>query len=619
MEVGEVTLDWLEANLEGFDWNAKKHTGEAYCPCHDDVGTSMKGLSISEENGTWLAYCHSCHATLVDIIESQNSVSFSPTVKKTNSEKKDSTRTRTRGMKWWSEKTGVPADVWERLGCVEHGKGVEFTFATTEQSKVRMPPKEMYWTHDDLDTPALWPYPQDDLPEHVMLTEGESDCGTAHAAGLPFAFAITKGAGGALPPGWAQALSARGAKEITICGDADDSGQRFTARATAEALDAALLVNVVHIDSIVDPFTGVADLNSLWRLCSDMENPLQDFLNAVNLATTQVSSEITATTYEEMLEIAKTEVTWVVNELISPGDKVLLSGPQKAFKTWIMLDLVRAIADGSAFLCEALYAGTGKRNVLIIEEEGSQQQFARRVRRMGLGDDRGKVLVQHRKAFRFTDPDSMSRVIALCREEKIDCVFFDPLQRMIPGVNENDSNETGVVWDEIARLQQALPHIVCVVVHHANKTERLTWESTRGSSRHGGEVDLGIFCEKSLLDSSKVRMRIDGRDVHLEMEEGWGFEGTVTITDDDFEIRVSQMQIEDVLPAVRGKKNTEEIVKAIGAGHVTRQEIADATGLSLNTVISKTKALVEDGLITEDTSTGRGAKKYGLAEQHPDK
>jgi hypothetical protein len=186
---------------------------------------------------------------------------------------------------------------------------------------------------------------------------------------------------------------------------------------------------------------------------------------------------------------------------------------------------------------------------------------------------------------------------------------------MIPGVNENDSNETGVVWDEIARLQQALPHVICVVVHHANKTERLTWESTRGSSRHGGEVDLGIFCEKSLLDSSKVRMRIDGRDVHLEMEEGWGFEGTVKITDDDFEIRVSQMQIEDILPAVRGKKNSEEIIKAVGEGHMTRQAIVEATGLSLNTVISKTKALVSEGILIESEGKGRGAREYSVKEE----
>jgi hypothetical protein len=130
MEVSEVTLDWLEANLEGFDWNEKKQRGEAFCPVHDDVGTSMKGLSISLEGGTWLAYCHSCHATLTDVLESRNGVTFEPKVRKAQR----GTRTPARGMVWWTRKTGVPREVWDALGCVEHGKGVEFTFATTEQS-----------------------------------------------------------------------------------------------------------------------------------------------------------------------------------------------------------------------------------------------------------------------------------------------------------------------------------------------------------------------------------------------------------------------------------------------------------------------------------------------------
>jgi hypothetical protein len=605
LDVADVTLDWFEANLEGFEWDEKRGTGEAYCPCHDDVGSSLKGLSIKKEMGKWLAFCHSCNATLPAVIEARNGISFSPSVRKAAPGRKGK---KERGMTWWARKTGVPEEVWASLGCVEHGQGVEFTFATTEQSKVRMPPKEMFWTHEDLETPALWPYPEDELPQHVTLVEGESDCGTAHAGGLPYAYAVTKGAGSALPPGWAEAFHKRGVREITICGDADDAGQRFSQRAVAEALDAQLLVNVIRIDEIVDPFTGVADLNSLWRLCETKE----EFLGAVSAALTRVSSEITTSSYEEMCEISKMEISWIVNELVSPGDKVLLSGPQKSFKTWIMLDLVRAIADGQAFLCEALYTGTSKRNVLIVEEEGSKQQFARRVRRMNLSPDHGRVEVMHREAFRFTEPDSMSRIIAICREKEIDCVFFDPLQRMMPGVNENDSAETGVVWDEIARLQQALPEIVCVVVHHANKTERLTWESTRGSSRHGGEVDLGIFCEKSLLDPARVRMRIDGRDVHLEMEEGWGFEGSVTITDDDFEIRVSQMQIEDILPAMKGKRNTEEIVKAVGEGHTTRQEIIDATGLSRTTVISKLKGLVEEGILKVVDTEIRGRVKYEI-------
>lgn len=614
VDAHDVTLEWLEANLEGFEWNERRKKGEAYCPCHDDVGTTHKGLSISLEDGQWLVYCHSCHATLSAVLEARNGTSFSPSVRKRKKEEKEEEK-RVPGMTWWVAKTGVAREVWESLGCYESGKGVAFTFATTEQVKLRRPPKEMNWTHEDLDCPPLWPFPEDDLPEHVMLTEGESDCGTAHAAGLPFAFSITKGAGGALPPGWADALRTRGAREITICGDADDPGQRFSERATAEALDAQLLVNVVHIDSIVDPFRGVTDLNSLWRLCDTQK----EFLDAFAKATRRVSSQIDALTYADMEEIAEEEMEWIVGELISPGDKVLLSGPQKAFKTWIMLDLARAIADKGAFLSQRLWAGKERRKVLIVEEEGSKHAFARRIRRMELSDEaRGNLLLYHRKGVKFTEKDRISTVIALCREEKIDVVFFDPLQRMIPGVNENDASETAIVWDEVQRIQEALPQIVVVIVHHAGKSERLTWESIRGSSRHGGEVDLGIFCEKAPLAHDTVKIHIDGRDVHLEMEDGWGLEGKVKITDNSFSIDVSQVDMEELLPSIRGKKNTEEILKAVGEGHVTRQEIADATGLTLNTVIGKIKHLIQEGILEETGEGARGVKKYGFGKSNTD-
>jgi hypothetical protein len=473
----------------------------------------------------------------------------------------------------------------------------------------------MFWTHEDIDTPALWPYPEDTVPEHIMLVEGESDCGTAHAAGLPFAFSVTKGASGALPPGWADALLSRGAREITICGDADDAGKRFAERATAEALDAGFLVSTIHIDEIVDPFRGVTDLNSLWRLCDTRK----EFLQAVERATSRVSSQINAFTFEDMQMRASEDVDWVIPELVAPGDKVLLSGPQKAFKTWIMLDLVRTIADGYAFLNQSVWAGKERRKCLIVEEEGSPHAFARRVTRMGLSPEgQANVYFYHRKGIRFTDPDTISTVLAFCREYEIECVIFDPLQRMIPGVNENDSSETGVVWDEIARLQEAIPGLVCVVVHHAGKSERLTWESVRGSSRHGGEVDLGIFCEKAVYAQDTVRLRIDGRDVHLDMEDGWGFEGKVKITEDTFVIDANQMQIDVVSPQARGQRNTEAILKLLEEGPKTRQEIATEADLAVNTVLNRLNALIEDELVEVVSEGTRGSKKYGLVGSNTD-
>jgi DNA-binding transcriptional ArsR family regulator len=240
---------------------------------------------------------------------------------------------------------------------------------------------------------------------------------------------------------------------------------------------------------------------------------------------------------------------------------------------------------------------------------------------MGLsGDDKNNFLTFHRQGIKFTDSSTVDTLIAVCREEDIKVVFFDPLQRMMPGVNENDSNETGVVWDEIFRLQLALPHLVVVVIHHANKTDRLTWESVRGSSRHAGEVDLGIFCQKHPTEDNAVRIAYDGRDIPNYLGTGESFEAKIEIPGDGseenmFSIDASEMQVQvQNLTHLVGAKNRDAILDAVEAGHDTRKKIMAETDLSDSTVRSHLERLVSEKLIQEhDQGVGR-AKTYTRLE-----
>lgn len=70
MRASDVTIDWLKEHLEG--WEGSDGQYYAWCPVHDDVGTSVKGLSITKKGTKVLAKCHSphCGATLTDVIRS---------------------------------------------------------------------------------------------------------------------------------------------------------------------------------------------------------------------------------------------------------------------------------------------------------------------------------------------------------------------------------------------------------------------------------------------------------------------------------------------------------------------------------------------------------------------
>lgn len=601
MKASEATIDWLLERLEGVEGG--NGSWSAFCPCHDDVGTTHKGLSITVSGKRILAKCHSpqCGASLPKIVAALDGDvdEDEPRVTVRKSKKETERPKRVRGLKgldWWTEKTQVPADIWTGLGVVEFETGIAFTFEGETTMKVRKPPKEMFWVPESAETFPLWPYPPDPMPEHILITEGESDCGTARYAELPTAFAVTKGAKTDLSTDAFLALHDRGVREVSVCADADEAGHELRSRLVRNAIEAGLTVYSIDLSSIIDPFSGITDLNGVWKASEDKAH----FLELIERCTQTVQLTMPTLSYEDLLEISEQEAEWMVDGLIAPGDKVLISGPMKAYKTWIMLDLARTLVSGAPFLKRQEWKGKEARRVLIVEEEGSEAAFGRRIKKMDLTPEEGKrVTFLHRKGIRFTEPDTIAFLIDICRRQEIDVLFLDPLQRMIPGVNENDSSETGVVWDEVFRLQQLCPGLAVVILHHANKTERLSWESVRGSSRHGGEVDVGIFVEKHPTEDHAVRIAVDGRDVYAALGAGEAFSGKVDIQEHTFAIDATEVSV-----VVRSASSAKEghltaIADALKGGCETRTQIMRETGLSDVTVRKHIQTLVDNGDIEE--------------------
>lgn len=611
-EVEFDDVQWYLDRLEGVEGGDDQW--QAWCPCHDDVGTEWKGLGITVKKGKILIRCYSCGAQLPEVYEKLADVdpddvgTVSINIHKNGNapDPEPVVAVGGRGMTWWIGKTGVPEEVWESLGCVSEENGVAFMFEEGVR-KIRKPPKEIVWVGTSgADAPPLWPMPADELPDHVSIWEGESDCGTAAAAGLPTPFAVTKGSKGALPTGWAEALKARGVVRLTVGGDADEGGIAMRARLAREAVAAGLTVEVVRLEEIIDPFSGLNDLNGVWKVCDTID----EFKVLIDKCTHRVAERLRIFSVNEMEEIAAKEVDWLIPDLIAPGDKVLLAAPQKSLKSWMTLDLQRAGATLRPFLMRPEWTPSRHFKSLYVQEEGAPTLWARRIHMLGITDNPWATFA-HRTGFRFTDPSYVDELIATCREEEIDFVALDPLQRMIPGVDENSSSETGVVWDEVFRLQQAIPHLVVMIVHHANRAGALAWESIRGSSRHGGEVDLGMFIEKNRLEDHKLRMWLDGRDIPETLSAGEVLDVKYDIDREarTFTMDATEIAINISAPGiVQGRANRDKVFAAVVAGFGYRKEIMAETELSDSTIREHLIRLVEEGVVTE-IDHGKGKPK----------
>lgn len=589
-------IDWFLERLEGVEGG--QGSWQAWCPVHDDVGTAVKGLSISEgRNGRVLCTCHSpqCKAGIEDVVSvlEGRENGDEPRVVVTS----HASRNGPGGMTWWAQKTGVDESVWDDMGCVAYQGGVAFLFAGETYFKYRMPGEKNFgWEPKGAEAPPLWPIPEDEMPAEISIWEGESDAGTARAGGLPRAYAVTKGAKTPIPGKTFEALRKRGVEKVLIGGDTDDAGNEFARRLSSQAVAAGLTVQRCDLDRILDPFSGLNDLNGVWRNCETED----DFLELIARATHEIAIRIQFQSVQQMEEKAEEEVQWLIPDLIAPGDKILLAAPQKSLKSWTALEQVRSLTTGAPFLKRTEWTPSQPLRVGFVQEEGAASLWARRIAMLGISGNTNAFFA-HRIGFSFTEPSFIDEIIATARDHELQMLIFDPLQRMIPGIDENSASEIGIVWDEVARIQQALPHLVVEIVHHARKDSTMSWDSTRGSGRHGGEVDVGFFIERHPTEERRLRMWLDGRDIPQYLGTGEAFEIKYTIDREAnvFEMDANEIAIATTNPTLRGRASRETVLKAVREGHDTRTKIMHETGMSDSTVIRQLDKLVADGEVTE--------------------
>lgn len=224
-------------------------------------------------------------------------------------------------------------------------------------------------------------------------------------------------------------------------------------------------------------------------------------------------------TGEEFDALAESAPKWMIENLLARQEVMVMAGPQKAMKTWLMVNLIRcAIAPGEPFCAipSMINNNPEPAKVLLIEEEGSLFQLRERLRLTCEGLEWQKyVHVAHHYAFRLDDDADVGTVIDYLRTHKIDLLCIDPFSRCYR-VDENSAGEMGQVWGRIGMIVSECPQTSIVILHHFNKAGSISegWGAFRGSNRTASEADVGMFVEKrARSDGPGVRVKFDGREV----------------------------------------------------------------------------------------------------------
>lgn len=180
---------------------------------------------------------------------------------------------------------------------------------------------------------------------------------------------------------------------------------------------------------------------------------------------------------------------WLIEGLVPERSLVMPFGPPKKGKTFIVLSMALHIADGRDWAGKRVEQG----GVVFIAGEGvGGLKMRLKAMRSHYGISSRLPFWVVPGAVNFSQPGAVEELIKTVREKVLDepiaLIVVDTLARAMPGVDENSSQEIGLVIASCDRLKEEFDCTV-MPIHHAGKDAT---KGLRGSSAIHGAVDASF-------------------------------------------------------------------------------------------------------------------------------
>lgn len=212
---------------------------------------------------------------------------------------------------------------------------------------------------------------------------------------------------------------------------------------------------------------------------------------------------------------------WIEPAVLPKGGMMLFGGYAKAGKSFVMLELARALALGvRPFGAPALSVPTPTR-VLMIEQEIGPWGLQKRAQKIMAGESRELLQanfhgISQVRGLKFDNPDSSKIVADWVHKVGAQVLFLDPIGRL-HGYDENDASQINRLFH---RLEEVLEyckdqHLSLVFSHHFGKPIRdprvkldddqlFSPYNFRGSSRWYDNPDTLVTCNRIPADEAKM-------------------------------------------------------------------------------------------------------------------
>lgn len=223
---------------------------------------------------------------------------------------------------------------------------------------------------------------------------------------------------------------------------------------------------------------------------------------------------------------------WIEPGILPKRGKLLFGGHAKIGKSFIVLELCRALATGTTpFSCNT-FRVIQPVPVLLIEQELGPWRLQDRVRQIFAKESRENPELLRKnfrylsqvRGFRFDQPDAVNTISGWVQNVGANVLVLDPIGKL-HGYDENDSTQIAKLFDKLERIQDNCKKLDLSIVlsHHFGKPNRdpkievdkFSPYNFRGSSKWFDDPD-------TLVTIVRVEKEVAGRD-------GWYIQSAWTL------------------------------------------------------------------------------------------
>jgi hypothetical protein len=222
------------------------------------------------------------------------------------------------------------------------------------------------------------------------------------------------------------------------------------------------------------------------------------------------------------------EPDYIEPDFAGPGGFVLIAGPPKAQKSFLLQEMLVASATGGKFLAGKFSAPRPLR-VFYLQAEMNAKLLRKRARAFQFLSNQEKSKLQDNlvvsdRFHMILNEDGVKIAVETIQrmfpKEPPDIIAVDPLANIFDGDNENDNAQLmRFITGRLEAIRQAVNPLACIVlVHHAKKTSsedmaRDPFVAIRGAGALRGYYDSAIVIFRADTESRE-------RKIHFELRSG---------------------------------------------------------------------------------------------------